>query len=322
MKKIIFSFVCALAIVMLYPRVFSFVYRWVPAKWWTERIAYGQVRDIYYPTSDDYRSLQKFLTEGKRPKLEHLGDMQKRMSHFCIIGKSEKEEPRFGTVAVNCEEEDKEACILVYSSFNKGFPRGVERLIDLVSKSDFKGHILYRIGGWPNVEEGDLTLAHVPYAFKPCFFREAQRLGYKKVLWLDTSIIPIHLTRVFTEIGEKGYFVVGNGQLVGPFMNELAASRLGVSLEECGKIPSCAACIFGVDFSNEKACRVISDWRQAARDSDAFFSMRSDQNALSIILHQQGLHEWAPLDTLVELIQPISANTCFKIDRGFVHFDN
>lgn len=308
--------------VVLYPRVFSFIYCFVPAQWWTERIAYGQVRDIYNPRPEDYQALQKFLTQARRPALARLGDMEKRVRHLCLIGKSKEELPQFGQVAVNCSEEMRENCLIVYASFNKGYPKGLKRLVDEVSKSDFKGHILYRIGGWPNVEEGDLTLAHIPYAFKPCFFREAQRLGYQRVLWLDTSILPIvSLNRIFEEIKAKGYFAVGNDQYVAPFMNEPAAAALKVTLQECEKIPSCSAGIFGVDFSDEKAALVISKWYQAARDHDPFFSPRSDQNALSVILYQQNMQNWAPLDAKAEALEPFTVNTLFKIDRGFVQYD-
>lgn len=322
MRKIIFSLVGAMMVVLLYPRVFSFVYRLVPAKWWNARIAYGQVRDICDPKIEDYQALQKFLARARRPALARLGDMEKRARHFCLIGKKAEELPQFGKVAVNCSEDEKENCLIIYASFNKAYPQGLKRLVDYVSNSDFKGHILYRIGGWPNVEEGDLKLAHVPYAFKPCFFREALQLGYRRVLWLDASIQPIvSLNRIFEEIAAKGYFAVGNGQYVAPFINEQAAASLGVTLGECAKIPSVSAGLFGVDFSDEKAALAIAKWHQAAQDSAAFFSSRPEQNALSIILFQMDMQNWASSSKIAESSEPISQNTYFKIDRGYVQYD-
>jgi hypothetical protein len=320
MKKIVFTVVCMLMAMLVYPRVFSFVYRWVPSEWWNERIAYGQVRDPFHPRNEDYKALQKFLSTGKRRNLARLGDMQEEMRHFCLIGNTDNELPQSRKIAVNCSEDDKENCLLVYASFNKSYPQDLRRLVDFVTKSDFKGHILYRIGGWPNVEEGDLKLVTVPYAFKPCFFREAQRLGYKRALWLGTSISPaVSLNRVFEAIGSRGYFTLRNGQMVGPFMNEQAALGLGVSLEECSRIPSCSASIFGVDFSDEKAAHVLSLWYQAAQHPDAFFSARADQSALSVILSQQGMLQWEPLGVLADQHEPLSENTLFKIDRGFIY---
>jgi hypothetical protein len=227
--------------------------------------------------------------------------------------------PQYGKIAVNCTDDEKENCLLVYSSFNKAYPLGLKKLVDFVAKSDFKGHILYRIGGWPNVEEGDLKLAHVPYAFKPCFFREAKRLGYKRVLWLDTSILPVaSLNDIFETISSRGYFAVPSGGVVGPSMNKYAATALGTTLAECSKIPSCSAGLFGIDFSNEKAAGAFSRWYLAAKDPDAFFSARSDQNALSIILYQLDMLEWAPGEALIEAHKQVTEQTLFTIDRGFV----
>ncbi|HNA61599.1 MAG TPA: hypothetical protein PKW79_00780 [Rhabdochlamydiaceae bacterium] len=103
---------------------------------------------------------------------------------------------------------------------NKSFPKGLRRLVEAIAKSDFKGHILYQVGGWPNVEAGDLSLVDVPYAFKVSFFREAKRLGYQRALWLDTSILPVvSLNQIFAMIEEDGYFVMGNNWMLQPFMD-------------------------------------------------------------------------------------------------------
>ncbi len=114
---------------------------------------------------------------------------------------------------------------------------------------------------------------------------------------------------------------MGNGETIAPYMNERAAHALGTTLQECEQIPSCSAGLFGVDFTQEKSSSLIDRWYAAARDPDAFFSPRADQNALSIILHQQNCREMAPLRTLidVELGQPTPEDALFLIDRGFVH---
>jgi hypothetical protein len=309
-KKIGIFFIILAALAAFYPA-------WVPVQWWTPKTTYAQITDISHPTIKDYARIQKFLSKGQRPELSLLKDMEKRYRGLRIIGDKPDEMPKSGTVYVNCGENEKENCLIVYASFNKNFAQGLQRLVDHVKQTDFKGHILYRIGGWPNSEEGDLKLAHVPFAFKPCFFREAQRLGYQRVLWLDTSILPhVSLNRIFDEIEEKGYFVIRNGHKVGPYMNEQAANRLGVTLEECSNIISCQAGILGLDLS--KTSQILADWHAAARDSGAFFSPRSDQNALSIIFYKHGMEEMKPFETLVDMQGQISDATLFTIDRGFV----
>jgi hypothetical protein len=99
-----------------------------------------------------------------------------------------------------------------------------------------------------------------------------------------------------------------------------AAYALKTTLDECSKIPSCSSGLFGVDFSNEKAAHAVTRWYLAAKDPDAYFSPRAEQNALSVILYQEGLQELAPPETVVDTGQPVSSRALFKIDRGFVQY--
>lgn len=285
---------------------------------------YSLIKDIKHPTLADYRLIQNYLSHGKRENLHLLGDTVDGMRQFKILDAHQEDLPKSHILYVNSKPSEIENCVLIYSSFNRNYPKGLERLVNQIKESDFKGHVLYQTGGWPNLEEGSLVLAHVPYAFKVCFFKEAQRLGYKRALWLDTALSPVvSLNTIFQMIKDKGYFVFGNSpHMCGTFMNPKAMAAFGLTVEEASKIPCCSAGIFGVDFENEKAAKVIDLLYKAAQHKDAFFSRRSDQNALSIILYQQGMTDLISLDRLphTELGQKIQPDSLFVLDRLFVHF--
>lgn len=284
--------------------------------------SYAQLSDLYHPTLGDYRKIQQFLAEGERPIIQRLGDKEFLAREFKLIGDGLGEVPESGRVVVNSEESERENCIIIYSSFNERYPRGLKRLVDVIAHSNFKGHIYYRIGGWPNTEEGDLLLAHVPFAFKPCFFREMQKMGYKRVLWLDASILPspfVSLNKIFKMIAERKCFVQGNTHSLGPYMNEEAAHAFGLTLEDMYAIPSCSAAILGLDLTDPKAASIIDTWYRAAHDPDAFYSPRSDQSALSIILYQKGFHNFLPPSSLGERqFLDKDHNALFFMDRGYV----
>lgn len=292
-------------------------YFFLPYSFWTPQIAYGYIKDIYHPSLKDYEQLQKVLEKGKRPELIHLKDMEKRCRNLKIIGKGEK--PEMGVIHVNCKGDQKENCLVTYASFNKNFKGGLKRLIDHVRASNYQGDILYRIGGWPNTEEGDVFLAHIPFAFKLSSLREAKRLGYRRVLWLDASILPlVSLNEIFHQIEEKGYFLMGNGHFVGPYFSEVAAKSLGVSFEETFDIPSCSAGIFGLDLSCPKALSILNTLYMAAKNKDAFFSPRSDQSVLSLIMYRANMRDWASIETLADGKEKITERSLFLIDRKFV----
>ena len=270
---------------------------------------FARVSDPSHPTIRDYTILQKCLETSERPELSSLKDYERRFREFKLIGKQTNQVPEWGRVCVNSSDEERENCLLLYAFYNKNYPWALKRLLEWVKASDFKGDVLYRIGGWPNVEGGDLGLAFVPYSFKVCFFQEAKRLGYKRALWLDSSIKPIvSLNDQFAWIAEKGYLALGNTHYVGPFFNERSASAFNLSLEETFSIPSVSAGVFGLDFSVECANQALQSWYDAAKDPAGFFSARPEQNALSIILYKLGMTDWIPYERVAESIQQIDSS--------------
>lgn len=281
---------------------------------------YSQIENLKNLTLSDYQFIQDFLKLGKRDKLGLLKDMEWRARNIKIIGENVQEFPKSGLVLVNSTLAEKENCILIYSSFNDRYPQGLLRLLHSIENSDYKGHVLYRIGGWPNVDGGGIVLSHVPYGFKIAFFQEAERLGYKKVLYLDSAIVPIaSLNTIFDSIASKGYFVMGNSHMVGPYINSTAASFFGLNHAAAYQIPSCSAGIFGLDLRNQRIKIALDWWFKSAIDSDAFYSARSDQNALSIILDKLGMKELTPLDRMPHSTQEIREDSLFLLDRSYVH---
>jgi hypothetical protein len=280
---------------------------------------YSELSNLYDPSEEDLYKLQDKLSNTYRPIIERMNDTAFIMKNFKLIGKSPDEKPEYGRIAVNSSWNDRENCIIIYASFNRNYPKGVRRLVNTITHSNFRGHVHYRIGGWPNVSEGDLALAHVPFAFKLCFFREMKKLGYKRVLWLDSSILPwVNLNTIFQMIQDKGFLVQGNSHDIGIYMNNDSAAAFGLTLNETYAIPSCSAAILGIDFTNQKTAHIIDAWYRAAKDPFAFFSARSDQNALSIILYQMGLiNEMWPNTTLGSPHQQKN-ETLFLMDREFV----
>lgn len=237
-----------------------------------------------------------------------------------MIGNTAEELPESGTIALHCDVDQKENCVITYASFNLNYPSALRHLIESIKNSGFKGHVLYRIGGWPNAEGGSLVLSHVPYAFKAAFFKEAERKGYKRVLWLDSSLSPlVKLDSIFDLIAQNGYFAMGNSHMVGPYINEKAANALGVSLEAAHVVPSCSSGIIGVDLTNPKGKEIVDKWYDAAFDQHAYYSSRPEQNALSIILFRCGISNLTPFNRLAHSTGEITPDSLFLLDWHFAH---
>jgi hypothetical protein len=264
---------------------------------------YREIKDLKHPTTKDYQTIQKHLKKDQRKYLKHcsescrsggmLFDYGKKSKKFRLIGETLDELPSSGKIFYNCTEEDRECCIICYASFNQNYPKGIDRIQKALKHIGFKGHFFYKKGGWPNLEGEALTLAHIPYAFKPCFFREVKNLGYKYVLWLDSSMAPLKsLDPIFQKVKEKGYFGYKAScfkmiQYANPYILRI----FHVSEDEAEHIPTIETGVIGLDFSSTIGNLLLDKWEEAAR-SGGFFSSRPEQNSFSIIAYQLHLEDF------------------------------
>jgi hypothetical protein len=257
-------------------------------------VSFSQVLSPYNPTLEDWQALQNYLSiMPVIPELKEYGPVFK---DFKIIGNSPEEIPEFGFLAVHSSEQNRENCVITYCSYNKNYPKGVKRLVDCVAHSDFQGHLYYRIGGWPDVGHGGLDLLSIPYSFKVAFFKEVQRLGYKRALWMDASIVPVaSLNTIFKLIEKKGYYVETNTHHIGKYMNEEVAKEFGLSLGKTFTIHSCSSAIIGIDFTHKKGAQLFDTWYRATENYKTSLSARPDQNLLSLVLYQLGITDLWPL---------------------------
>ena len=288
-------------------------------QWYADVPVYKELSSLTSPTIEDLWKVQNYLTYGERPIIDFLNDYKPNARNLRIIGSLPEEQPQYGDIAVNCDENDRENCVICYSSFNKNYPRGLKRLVEFVRKSDFKGHMIYRLGGWPDIAGGSLALAHVPYAFKVSFFKEVKSMGFKRAFWLDTAILPaVSLNQMFDMIKKDGYFAMGNSHYIGPYTNSFVWNAFGITLEQANAIPSCSAGITGIDFTTTVGNAIFEQWYAAAHNKVAFFSPRSDQNALSIILHDLKLN-LCPIERLAHNRRVVNEQTLLLIEREFVN---
>jgi hypothetical protein len=137
---------------------------------------------------------------------------------------------------------------------------------------------------------------------------------------MDTALVPVvSLNEIFKIIQKDGYFIFGNSHMIGPYMDSTAANAFGLTVAETENIPSCSAGIFGVDFTTEIGNQLVDAWYQAAQNRVAFFSPRSDQNALSIILWGKGIKNLIPIERLATNKGNIKSDSLLLIDRSYVN---
>lgn len=275
--------------------------------------------DIYHPTREDYEKIESFI-RGNGWFYKNFRDYQKNAQNVRFFGVEEGEVPKKEIVVMNTTADDKECCIVSYASYNKNYTRGQQRIKQTLEELGYKGHFFYRTGGWPDLESGSLKTAHLVYTFKPAMMREAARMGYKKVLWLDCSIIPVtDLENIFQIIEEKGLFVFGGYHPIGPYTSEACCSSFGIDFQSTFDLPTFSSGIFGLDLTSKLGKRVLHEWSKAARSEVRWVTSRPDQSCLSIILHLLGVDFWVDRRLRANSINQQKDDSLFVVDRAYVN---
>ncbi len=255
---------------------------------------YSSISDFKDPSPQDWARIQQYLRRDDRDYLRWIHPHYVKLAREIVLyGNKPWQKPQEGVEYVNCDEHYHENCVILYSSMNLNYPSGVRRLVKNLKKSDFVGHILWKIGGWPNLSHDGLRVVHVPYAFKPCFFMEAFHKGYKRVLWLDASAVLLtSINRIFEVIKDQGYFLMPGGGTVDQWITDAVAAGLKVPRNICHDHRQFRTGVVGFDLTNSLGRNITMKWYEAAKTTLAFCSDRPEQIPLSIIAYSEGVPRW------------------------------
>lgn len=152
----------------------------------------------------------------------------------------------------------------------------------------YKGHLLFRIGGYPLIDCGGLRLAHVPYSFKVLSLIEASILGYENILWLDSTIHPTNdLANVFSTLSEDGIFLLGTSTKFNldyeyGILSDIAITYSSLNAEDLINIEQISAAIIGVSFKNSKGHDLIQEWYRLTTEVYPAMTLYPEQFLLSV----------------------------------------
>jgi len=280
--------------------IFSFQLAWSYTDPELDRL-WNSLSDMTNPTLEDYRIIESYLRNADRPYLDslrttwesyhprNLGDLNGRLEqrrNFKLVGPN-GEAPVFEVHEMNVTEETKDRCILIYASYNSSYPRKLSNIVEELRERAFSGTVMIRIGGFPNLSEGGLQFCPFFGVWKNEFIKEALRMGFTKILHLDTSIHPLtNLNSVFESIENTGYYLLYS---VDTSCNLGNHQHLTYLKKDGNNIPWLPGYIIGFNFTHPKVRALFYDWDYATKDFDHFNYFGSEEVIMSILAWQKGL---------------------------------
>ncbi len=261
--------------------------------------AYKSLRDPKNPTVLDFRKLERSMDEDIREKLpfKNTGRFIPIRRGFRFLDSQMKRSPPLKVIHCGTKGNRNKRAIICYVSMNKPYPALCQRLTKSLIRLDIDADLLMQIGGYPNINAGDLSLCDVPYAFKICMFRQAQDLGYKSVLWLDASLYALKdPSPLFSVIEKHGYFAFTAPNCT--MQTQLDSGHLDVKLynslpflkdKHPQEIYHVWATIVGLNLKSATGRGLLHEWYEMAKNKDSFVSNNPEEVPLSAILSNRGL---------------------------------
>ncbi len=280
---------------------------------------WNSITDIYNPSLEDYLAVENYLKYGRRPYLDALFNLPyllrfceqydirelDRSNAFCnrvlqklmMVGPNE-EMPIFKRLCLgDASPTDLSRCIVFYVSYNPSphpfdkdaiYAEKMREVIRDLETEGYKGHVLFRIGGYPFIEQGGLRLAHVPYSFKVLSLIEASNLGYENILWLDCTMHPTNdLSKVFSILSEEGVFLLGTNAGMNfdydfGLLSETSLAYSSVSIGDLSNIEQISALAIGVSSKSSKGHDLIQEWYRLTAEVYPAMTLYPEQFLLSV----------------------------------------
>jgi len=153
-----------------------------------------------------------------------------------------------------------------------------------------------------------------PCGFKPFCFGEASLRGFHLALWMDATVELVRpLDSLWKEIEEDGYLFFEEDHSIGEFCRDEALATLRLTREQSFSIPSCWACVIGLDLRQPRVREFVATWKALALDGVTFpgprwsgirgwprtastdprvKGHRYDQTAASVVAWKLGMRKW------------------------------
>jgi hypothetical protein len=255
-------------------------------------------------SNDDYISIQKKLQEldiepliadlyGSNPNLVPINQFQQRCSKGITQVLIDPEKEQYPIRKLEKIGSGSDMCIVNCCPYNGQYHTLKEDIPKALEKVGFNGYFYHRIGGFPNPTGKEIKYAGVPYCFKIFMMLEAQQLGFNKVLWIDTSMLPVkNPTPLFNEIEQNGSFIsycyYPEHSCIFPKTRMLLKSLTGTDVL---KVRHIATQVFGLKMDAEKCKKFIDSYYKFVEMGTPFLSCFPEEFVFASLI-ERSPKEW------------------------------
>jgi hypothetical protein len=190
-------------------------------------------------------------------------------------------------------------CIVSSIPLRVNYPEMLTAQIEGLKKTGFNGYHLSFFGAYPNPTGIEYKYSGVPYAMKVFALLEAQRKGFKKVVWMDSSLVPQkNITPLFKNLKTIGAiythhnpngFASTTNTLLPQETKDLLQQLTGQDATICSYV---VAMIMGFYVEDPLFKQFIDTYYDFVKMGTPFLSLNPEEYVITAILAQPQFKKW------------------------------
>ena len=254
-----------------------------------KKISEKNIDDIlnqYYPPEDKFYKYDDFkcrCTNGFRQKIIDIDTDKLPQKNLYTIGNGG----------------NHKNCIVCCTSFSHEYTdptksnsryNASQNIVKSLEEVGFNGHVYIFNGGFPNPTGTEMKYIGVPYCFKIFMMLEAKKIGFKNVIWIDSSCYAVNNPQEMFDILEKDHIICmtnpyGNNYRGMSFKETISLLNTitNTNLQDASYIMTI---VFGLNLDSDIIMKAIDDYYDMVKLGLPFLSIFPEEIVLSAIFNK------------------------------------
>jgi len=171
-----------------------------------------------------------------------------------------------------------------------------QQIVKSLEQVGFNGHVLIMNGGFPNPTGTEMKYVGVPYCFKIFMMLEAEKMGFDKVIWIDSGCYALNNPEILFDILGKDNTIMRK-----VFSNNnYDAMSFQSTIKLLNKITNCdihnayyiETIVFGLNLESEIVKEFIKEYYEMVKMGWPFFSIFPEEIVFTALFNKP---EYKPL---------------------------
>jgi hypothetical protein len=158
----------------------------------------------------------------------------------------------------------------------------------------YDGYLLIMNGGFPHPRGFEMKYVGVPYCFKIFMIGEAQKLGFERVIWIDSGCYAVNNPNCLFE------FLGTRGALFRHFKNDIYSRTFQDTADELDRLTGgnvtqsqfVHSVVFGLNLTNPKIQDWIEEYYEMVKLGTPFLSVYPEEIVFTALFSQEKYREF------------------------------